>query len=98
MNNSNSFHTRLKTISNKKINIKEKNSTLRQLQLSMLNSLSKNQIVTLRRKCINGRNQDYDNYINKINNSLSKYQTSFSQDKSYEVDNNLGPNEKFMDK
>ena len=102
MNDSNSFHTKLKTIQNKKINIKEKNSTLRQLQLSMLNSLSKNPIVTIRRKNINGRNLDYDdnydNYINKINNSLSKYQTSFSQDKSYELDNNLGPNEKYMDK
>ena len=101
MNNSNSFHTRLKTIPNRKINLKEKNSTLRQLQLSMLNSLSKNPIVTIRRKQINGRNNNYDNYdnyINKINNSLSKYQTSFSQDKSYESDNNLGPNEKYMDK
>ena len=100
MNDSNLIQTRLRTIpSQKKVSV-FKNSTLRQLQLSMLNSLSKSPVIRIRRKSIKNDNSDYDdyeNYINKINNSLSKYQTSFSQEKNAELENSLGPNEKYMD-
>ena len=93
--------TRLKTNPNLKNTFNPKNSTLRQLQLTMLNSLSKSPIVKVRRKSLKNNTNDYDdfdNYINKINNSLNKYQVSFPQEKNAELENTLGPNEKYMDK
>ena len=101
MSDQNQNQSNLKTISNHKQIFKPKNSTLRQLQLNMLNSLSKSPIVRVRRKSLKSINHDfddYDDYINKINNTLNKYQISFSQEKNDELENNLGPNEKYMDK
>ena len=101
MNETSLLHTRLKTISNHRNRFNPKNSTLRQLQISMLNSLSKSPLVNVRRKSLKNISHDfndYDDYINKINNSLNKYQVSFSQEKNAELENSLGPNEKYMDK
>ena len=101
MNETSLLHTRLKTISNQRKGFNPKNSTLRQLQITMLNSLSKSPLVNVRRrssKNISHDFDDYDDYINKINNSLNKYQVSFSQEKNAELENSLGPNEKYMDK
>ena len=106
MSESNLIETRLKTIPRprQRRELKIKNSTLRQLQLSMLNSLSKCPVLKERRKSLknlkrnSGQYDDYDEYINKINNSLNKYQISFSQEKNSELENSLGPNEKYMDK
>ena len=101
MNDSNLMIPRLKTISSQKKVTIPPNSTLRQLQINMLNSLAKNSVVNIRRKSLKNNKfdyDDYDNYINKINNSLNKYQTSFSQEKNAELENSLGPNEKYMDK
>ena len=100
MNDSILMSLRFKTISGKKKASNKKNSTFRHLQLSMLNSLSKNPL-DIRRKSLKHRNpdfDDFDDYINKINHSLNKYQTSFPQEKSSELENSLGPNEKYMDK
>ena len=102
MSFSNSNKTRFKTISNEKQNNRNV-KTLRQLQLSMLNSLTKSPVVRLRKKASNNllnRNfdDDYNDYIKKINTSLNKYQISFSQEQSNELENSLGPNEKYMDK
>ena len=101
MNDSHLMQTRLKTIPSKRRELSLKSSTLRQLQLSMLNSLSKSPVIKMRRKSLKNNNaeySDYDDYINKINNSLNKYQLSFSQEKNSELENTLGPNEKYMDK
>jgi len=101
MNDTPLNQTRLKTILSHKNYSHSKNSTLRQLQLRMLNSLSNNPIEKL------GRNHskkishvdNYDNYINKINTTLSRYQTNFSHERFSEIENeeDLGPNEKYMD-
>ena len=103
MNDNNTFtQSRLKTIPNQRRIFNKKDSTLRQLQLTMLNSLSKSPIVKIKRgpfKTIEHDFKDYEHYINKINNTLSKYQISFSPDKYPDLEeNDLGPNEKYMEK
>ena len=50
MNETSLLHTRLKTISNQRKGFNPKNSTLRQLQITMLNSLSKSPLVNVRRR------------------------------------------------
>ena len=105
MDESNSIHTRLKTISYDKINIKRK-SNLRQLQLNILDSLTKGPIINLRKKPNRrigntSNDNDYESYNTKINNSLNKYQLSIIQDKDRDepIDrNDLGPNKKYLDK
>ena len=99
--------SRLKTISFDKLNVdKRRNSNLRQLQLNILDSLTKGQIVKIKkrsqRKLTNNLNtNDYETYNNKINSSLNKYQLSIVHDKdSDEVisPHDLGPNGKYLDK
>ena len=94
---------RLKTIPSHKNYSHSKNSTFRQLQLKLLNSLSNNPIVKLGRNHSKKDSHDldnYDKYINKINTTLSRYQTNFSPERFAEIENenDLGPNEKYMDK
>ena len=103
MLNTNSSQERLKTLSNQRSNISKKNSTLRELQLDMINSLSKSPLVKVKRSSFKNLNQDLDNYndyINKMNNRLNRYQINFSPEKFAEIENenDLGPNEKYMDR
>ena len=103
MNNVNLSQERLKTLSNQGSNISKKNSTLRELQLDMINSLSKSPLVKVKRSSFKNLNQDLDNYsdyINKMNNRLNRYQINFSPEKFAEIENenDLGPNEKYMDR
>ena len=103
MNNVNLSQERLKTLSNQRSNISKKNSTLRELQLDMINSLSKSPLVKVKRSSFKNLNQDLDNYsdyINKMNNRLNRYQINFSPEKFAEIENenDLGPNEKYMDR
>ena len=96
---------RLKTISYDKINIKRK-SNLRDLQLNILDSLSKGPIIDLKKRSNRriGKNtidNDYESYNTKIINSLNKYQLSIIQDKDKDEPtdrNDMGPNEKYIDK
>ena len=96
---------RLKTISYDKINIKRK-SNLRDLQLNILDSLSKGPIIDLKKRTNRriGKNtidNDYESYNTKIINSLNKYQLSIIQDKDKDEPtdrNDMGPNEKYIDK
>ena len=98
--------SRLKTISFDKLTVdKRRNSNLRQLQLNILDSLSKGPIVKIKRplrKLINNTNDDYEAYNTKINTSLKNYQLSIVQDKDKEDEppnpNDLGPNQKYLDK
>ena len=92
---------RLNTISTHRGAFPKKNSTLRELQLTLINSLSKSPITNLRRKLPKtiSRNYGYDDYINKVQTSLSKYQVQFNPPKNYDKESeDLGPNEKYMDK
>jgi hypothetical protein len=103
MNNGNLSPERLRTISNQRSNINQKISSLRELQLDMINSLSKSPLVKVKRSSFKNLNQDLDNYsdyINKMNNRLNRYQINFSPEKFAEIENenDLGPNEKYMDR
>ena len=97
--------TRLKTISYDKINIKRK-FNLRDLQLNILDSLTKGPIIDLKKRTNRriGKNtidNDYESYNTKIINSLNKYQLSIIQDKDKDEPtdrNDMGPNEKYIDK
>ena len=101
MEESKTNQARSKTISYDKINIKRK-SNFRQLQLNILDSLTKGPIIKLKKRSNRNLNDnDYESYNNKINNSLNKYQLSIIQDKDRDepIDrNDLGPNKKFLDK
>ena len=96
---------RLKTISYDKINIKRK-SNLRDLQLNILDSLTKGPIIDLKKRTNRriGKNtidNDYESYNTKIINSLNKYQLSIIHDKDKDEPtdrNDMGPNEKYIDK
>ena len=99
--------TRLKTISYDKINTNRRRSNLRQLQLNILDSLTKGPIINIKKRNLrkltnrNANDKDYENYDNKINLTLSKYQLSIPHDKDKEEEinpNDLGPNEKYIDK
>ena len=103
MNDLSSEQTRFKTIPNQRNYSYSKNATLRQLQLRMLNSLSRSPIVKLGRNYSKKDSQESDNYnkyLDKVNTSLSKYQINFSRERFAEIENenDLGPNQKFMDK
>ena len=97
--------TRMKTVSYDKIKIHKRSTNLRQLQLNILDSLTKGPIVKIKRpirKIINKANEsDYELYNDKINNSLKNYQLSIPHDKDKEEEpnpNDLGPNGKFLNK
>ena len=99
--------TRLKTVSYDKINTNRRRSNLRQLQLNILDSLTKGPIINIKKRNLrkltnrNANDRDYENYDNKINLTLSKYQLSIPHDKDKEEEinpNDLGPNEKYIDK
>ena len=99
--------TRLKTVSYDKINTNRRRSNLRQLQLNILDSLTKGPIINIKKRNLrkltnrNANDKDYENYDNKINLTLSKYQLSIPHDKDKEEEinpNDLGPNEKYIDK
>ena len=99
--------TRLKTVSYDKINTNRRRSNLRQLQLNILDSLTKGPIINIKKRNLrkltnrNAYDKDYENYDNKINLTLSKYQLSIPHDKDKEEEinpNDLGPNEKYIDK
>ena len=95
-----SENPRLNTITGQRTDFSSKNSTLKELQLNLINSLSKSPIASLRGKSpisTHHIDDDFDEYINKIQNSLSKYQVQFVPPKNYH-ENDLGPNEKYMDK
>ena len=103
MDENKTSQTRLKTISYDKINIKRK-SNLRDLQLDILDSLTKGPIVDLKKRTNrkigkNPSDNDYESYNTKILNSLNKYQLSIIHDKDKDepVDrNDLGPNKKYI--
>ena len=99
--------TRLKTVSYDKINTNRRRSNLRQLQLNILDSLTKGPIINIKKRNLrkltnrNANDKDYENYDNKINLTLSKYQLSIPHDKDKEEEinpNDLGPNKKYIDK
>ena len=88
-----------KSLDIKKINTTKlkpkRDKTLRELQLTLLNSLAKNPEISLtkrRRKFP----QDFDDYISKMDNSLNKYQLTYISKE--EEENEIGPNEKYMTK
>ena len=97
---------RLKTVSFDKINTRRRNSNLRQLQLNILDSLTKGPIVKIKRPLRKLTNitsdDDYELYNNKINTTLNKYQLSIIPDKDKEDEppnpNDLGPNKQYIDK
>ena len=70
--------TRLKTVSYDKINTNRRRSNLRQLQLNILDSLTKGPIINIKKRNLrkltnrNANDKDYENYDNKINLTLSK--------------------------
>jgi len=77
------------------------------LQLNILDSLTKGPIINIKKRNLrkltnrNANDKDYENYDNKINLTLSKYQLSIPHDKDKEEEinpNDLGPNEKYIDK
>ena len=105
MDNTITNQTRMKTVSYDKIKVHKRNTNLRQLQLNILDSLTKGPIVKIKRpikKIINKANEsDYELYNDKINNSLKNYQLSIPHDKDKEEEpnpNDLGPNGKFLNK
>ena len=68
MEESKTNQARSKTISYDKINIKRK-SNFRQLQLNILDSLTKGPIIKLKKRSNRNLNDnDYESYNNKINN------------------------------
>ena len=107
MEENNDNQTRLKTVSYDKISTNRRRSNLRQLQLNILDSLTKGPIINIKKRNLrkltnrNANDKDYENYDNKINLTLSKYQLSIPHDKDKEEEinpNDLGPNEKYIDK
>ena len=91
-----------KSLDIKKINVtslkNKKQQTLRELQLTLLNSLAKNPVINLKKR----RKKypiDFDDYISKMDDSLNKYQLSYiSKDKDESGQNDIGDNEKYMTK
>ena len=86
-----------KSLDIKKINVtslkNKKQQTLRELQLTLLNSLAKNPVINLKKR----RKKypiDFDDYISKMDDSLNKYQLSYiSKDKDESGQNDIGDNE-----
>ena len=73
----------------------KRQQTLRELQLSLLNSLAKNPVINLTKKRRKFP-EDFDDYISKMDYSLNKYQLTYVKSDSGE--NEIGPNEKYMSK
>ena len=74
------------------------NKTLRELQLTLLNSLAKNPVINLKKRR-KKYPRDFDDYISKMDDSLNKYQLSYiSKDKDESGQNDIGDNEKYMTK
>ena len=73
----------------------KRQQTLRELQLSLLNSLAKNPVINLTKKRRKFP-EDFDDYISKMDYSLNKYQLTYVKSDSGE--NEVGPNEKYMSK
>ena len=76
----------LKTLSLDKSSHYKKKSNLRQLQLKILNSLTKDPIIKIKKRpsrklTLNSKIDDYELYDNKINNTLKNYQVSIIHDK-----------------
>ena len=89
-----------KSIDSKKLNTSRikpiRQQTLRELQLSLLNSLAKNPVIQLTKK----RKKfpiEFDDYISKMDDSLNKYQLTYIN-KEDSQENDIGPNEKYMSK
>ena len=72
------------------------NKTLRELQLSLLNSLAKSPVINLTKKR-KKKFEDFDDYISKMDYSLNKYQLTYVK-KDDLGDNEIGPNGRFMSK
>ena len=89
-----------KSIDINKINMSrikpKRQQTLRELQLTLLNSLAKNPVIRLtkKRKKIP---EDFDDYISKMNDSLSKYQLTYIK-KDDLSENEIGPIQKYLTK
>ena len=71
-----------------------KDITLKELQLSFLNSLARNPVINLKKK---RKELDFDDYISKLNITLNKYQMSYTN-KDDLPENDMGPNGKYMSK
>ena len=89
-------YKKIKTVYKEKRFKPKKNETLRELQLSLLNSLSKSPIINLTKRK-KKQNEDFDYYISKMDISLHKYQLSYAS-KDDVPENEMGPNEKYMTK
>ena len=86
----------IKRINLTKLNPK-KQETLRELQLTLLNSLAKSPLINLNKKRKKKFPQDFDDYISKMDDSLNKYKLTFINNKEL-GENEIGPNEKYMTK
>ena len=90
-----------KSLDIKKINLTKlkprKEKTLRELQLTLLNSLAKNPLINLSKKRRKKYPQDFDDYISKMDLSLTKYQLTYINNEEL-GENEIGPNEKYMTK
>ena len=90
-----------KSVDIKKINIRKikpnGNKTLRELQLTLLNSLAKSPVINLNKKRKKQFPEDFDDYISKMDYSLNKYQLTYVK-KDDLGDNEIGPNGKYMSK
>jgi hypothetical protein len=75
----------------------KKQETLRELQLTLLNSLAKSPLINLTKNTKKKFPQDFDDYISKMDDSLNKYQLTFVN-KEEIGENEIGPNEKYMTK
>ena len=75
----------------------KKEKTLRELQLTLLNSLAKNPLINLSKKRRKKYPQDFDDYISKMDLSLTKYQLTYINNEEL-GENEIGPNEKYMTK
>ena len=72
------------------------NRTLRELQLSLLNSVAKSPVINLTKKR-KKKFEDFDDYISKMDYSLNKYQLTYVKKDDLE-ENEIGPNGRYMSK
>ena len=87
----------LRTLSNSRRMPAFRSQTLKELQLSMLNSLSKGPTVNLSRIRKKKYLDNFDAYVTRMDDSLNKYQLSCAI-KNKEEENNKLRNEKYMSK
>ena len=74
-----------------------RNQTLKDVQLSMLNSLSKGPTVDLSKIKKKRYLDNFDDYVSKMDISLGKYQLSYILTEKKE-ENDKMPNERYMEK